>query len=178
MIWKDVPWYEWSYMVSNKWDIKSLWRYQKSKWWKLYWKSEIILKYKINKWYKRVVLMKDSIRKDLFVHRIVATAFLNNELIFNWHNLVCHKNDDRADNRIENLYIGTYQDNNRDCISKNRWVDNKWEKHGMCKLSEERIYTIRKLLYYWYTQSIIANMFNINQSHISRISRNLSRKIY
>lgn len=45
------------------------------------------------------------------VHRLVAEAFLGSS-----DKMVCHKNGDPADNRIENLYYGTTSDNLRDAV--------------------------------------------------------------
>ena len=176
-IWKDVPWYEGMYQVSTLWRVKSLWRrvMSGSKWWQ--WKPEKILKQLVWQWHCKVVLMKNGVRNDVFVHRLVACVFLWVDMKFNWKNLVCHKNDIGIDNRVENLYIGTYGDNNKDTVKNWHWVDNSNENHWMCKLTNKEIKKIRKLINDWVYQYKIAKMYWIDQSYVSRLKNNLNRRI-
>lgn len=174
---KFIPWFEWLYIASTWWIIKCCARQVYSKWIFVYNKKEKEIGSTTKKWYKRVALMKNGKRYSLFVHRVIAKTFLDNDIIFTWKNLVCHKDDNKQNNHIDNLFIWTYQDNNIDCVNKWRWVNNKWERHGMSRLSDIQIQEIRNLLKYWYKQTVISSMFSTHPSHISRISRNLSRKI-
>lgn len=92
-IWKDVPNYEGLYKVSNLGNIKSL-NYNKTG-------VECILKpNKDVKGYLYINLYKNGKRKTYKVHRLVATAFLQNP-----DNLpsINHKNECKNDNRLENL---------------------------------------------------------------------------
>lgn len=59
--------------------------------------------------YKAVCLTKDGKTKTLFVHRIVATAFLPNP-----DNLPCvnHKDEDKTNNFVDNIEWCSYQYNN------------------------------------------------------------------
>ncbi len=162
-IYKDIPWYEWLYQVSNYWNVKSLWR----KMWFIK-SNDKLLKQQINFWYCLVALIKDWKRKDSRVHRLVASAFLWFDLA-NSKMLVCHKNDIRDDNRVENLFIWTHLDNNIDCINKWRSVDNRWEKHWQHKLTDTIIWEISKMIKDWIYQYEIAKIYWVNQSVISRI---------
>ena len=108
-IWKDIKWYNNVYSVSNLWRIKNK-KYNK------------ILKWTItNSWYRCITLSKIPVR----VHRLVASAFLWLNLKFTGNNLVCHKNDIRDDNRLENLFLWTHKDNAEDKVKKWRakWSD-------------------------------------------------------
>lgn len=60
--------------------------------------------------YFKVTLSNDQGRKDFYVHRLVALSFLPNP-----NNLPCvnHKNENRADNNINNLEWCSYQYNNQ-----------------------------------------------------------------
>lgn len=51
---------------------------------------------------------KSGNRKNIFLHRIVATAFISNP---NHYPCVNHKNGDKTDNRVENLEWCSYEDN-------------------------------------------------------------------
>jgi hypothetical protein len=72
-----------------------------------------------SKGYKTVSLTKDGKTKGMFVHRIVAEAFIPNE-----ENLpmVNHKDEDKTNNFVENLEWCT--------ASYNRTYGNAVEKHA------------------------------------------------
>lgn len=102
-VWKDVTGYEGLYQVSNYIRIKSkervIYRSNNKKPYPIH---EKILKPFFSKrtGYYMVKLTKDKKAKNLTIHRIVAKAFIPNP-----DNLpdVNHKNEDKTDNRIENL---------------------------------------------------------------------------
>lgn len=109
MEWVDVEGYEGLYQVSRGGEIKSVERYAKTKGGAYLHKSERILKpTKNNKGYGKVYLSKDNVGRNVFVHRIVAYAFLKNE-----NNLpqINHINGNKMDNRVENLEWVTAKDN-------------------------------------------------------------------
>lgn len=56
-------------------------------------------------------VVRDGKVSQYKIHRMVAEAFCEK---FEDCNCVCHKNDVKADNRSDNLYWGTYSDNNKD----------------------------------------------------------------
>ena len=97
-IWKDVPWYEWNYQVSNLWQVKSL---------KL-WKERILKPSDNSHWYLILHLYKNKKAICKKVHRLVL-------LWFKWDSkLHCnHKNWDRTDNRLINLEYCTRSENER-----------------------------------------------------------------
>lgn len=135
-IWKDIPGYEWYYMVSNLGIVKSLDRPIRNRHWSItmaVW--NIIYWFINNKWYRIVQLYRDwkKVRKQ--VHRLVASAFL-------WLDLdsftnpktslcVCHKDDNPSNNRADNLFLGTHQDNVNDMIKKWRLRAPSWKDHYM-----------------------------------------------
>ncbi len=110
-IWKDIPGYEGLYQVSSFGRIKSLW----------YWSSKILKPWsgKVGR-YMYIVLCKDY-KSTFSVHRLVAQAFL-------WLNIddktiyVCHKDDNTSNNRVDNLFLWTCQDNVNDMLRK--WRSN------------------------------------------------------
>ena len=87
-IWKDIKGYEGLYEVSNQGNIRSL-------------KTGKLRKPTNNFGYLRINLCKNNVVKFHMVHRLVAEAFIEN----NDPNLtqVNHKNENKQDNRVENL---------------------------------------------------------------------------
>ena len=92
-IWKPVRNYEGLYEVSNLGRVKSL-NYKRTG------KERILKAGKSGNGYLQVNLYKDGNREQPLVHRLVATAFLDNA-----DNLpeVNHKDEDKTNNCVENL---------------------------------------------------------------------------
>lgn len=98
-IFKDIPWYEWIYQVSNLWNIISLWNEFSRK--------EKRLKFDYTKhWYCKVQLNQYWIRKKFLVHRLVMLTFV-------WPSTleVNHINHITDDNRLDNLEYVTSSEN-------------------------------------------------------------------
>ena len=122
-VWKDIKGYEGLYQVSNLGNVKSLERVSNNGKGK-YVQKERILKAGIRKGgYKAVVLHKDSKGKNFFIHRLVATAFLDNP--FN-KEYVDHINTNTGDNRVENLRWVSPKEN----INNEKTLEKKSEKRG------------------------------------------------
>lgn len=96
--WKEIEGYT-DYMVSNLGRVKSL-KFSKEK---------ILKSSKLNNGYLFVNLCKDGKYKPYLIHRLVAQAFLPNP-----DNLpqVNHRNENKTDNRVENLEYCNSQYNN------------------------------------------------------------------
>ena len=91
--WRDIKGFEGKYMVSNLGRVKSL-NYNRTG------KEEILKAYDNGHGYLFVALYKDGKVEQPLVHRLVATAFLDNP-----DNLpeVNHKDEDKTNNCVENL---------------------------------------------------------------------------
>ena len=91
--WRDIDFYEGLYQVSNLGRVKSLGNDKT--------KKEKILKFGKNKnGYLIVVLCKNGKRKNSKVHRLVATAFIDNPSNFT---MINHKDEDKTNNIVDNL---------------------------------------------------------------------------
>ena len=107
-VWKDVKGYEGLYQVSNLGRVKTT--------------STNYIKTlsKSNREYLRVQLHKNGVSKHISVHRLVATAFLDNP---NKLKEVNHKDENKTNNNASNLEWCTRTHNNNfgkrnDCVAK------------------------------------------------------------
>lgn len=101
-IWRDIKGYEGLYQVSNLGRVKSL-NYNHTK------KEKILTNNKHNTNYLSVTLVKNKVKKQILVHRLVAEAFIPNK--YNYP-IVNHKNEDKSNNKVDNLEWCTYEYNN------------------------------------------------------------------
>ena len=128
-IFKDIPWYEWLYQVSNLGNVKNL-----KSIWNRYWTFNLQKISKNNSLYWRGWLRKNWKIKRFLTSRLVAQAFLwldiNNKNI-----CVCHKDDNPLNNRADNLFLWTNKDNMQDAIKKWRkeYLFRKWINHPNSK---------------------------------------------
>lgn len=117
-IWKDIAGYEGLYQISSFGNVKSFRasaKFGKPK--------ELILKpYIINSGYAVVTLYTENIKHKFQVHRLVAESFLPNP-----QNLPCvnHKDENKLNNRVENLEWCSYQYNNNYGTAKVRAIESR-----------------------------------------------------
>lgn len=132
-IWKDIPWYEGRYQVSDSWRIKS-------HRWFLKW-------YTNTSWYVRV----DILSKSIFIHRIVAQAFLPNP---ENKPQVNHKNWIKTDNWVDNLEWCTRSENQKHAYDT-------WLK----KMPEWHIFKSWKLMrwIYWWDHPVSKKVIQKNK---------------
>ena len=114
--WKDIPNYEGYYQASTLGNIK---RTNKNKNLKLTIKGA---------GYYQVCLFKEGKRNYILVHHLIVDTFLsskrNGRLL-----VVDHINNNKLDNRPENLQIVTQRVNNsKDSISTSQYIGVSWEK--------------------------------------------------
>lgn len=135
-IFKDIPWYEWYYQVSNIWRVKKLDRNEKFKtrWWntterfRKWWFIYVTKQKKNIRWqyYKLVCLWKKWKVKSVWLHRLVAMCFLENK----WNKLcVNHLDWNPENNNMDNLEWCTHSENELHSFRilwKKVW--NKWLK--------------------------------------------------
>lgn len=94
-IWKDIKNYEGLYQVSNLGRVKN--------------KEDMIMKQRVNPdGYYRINLYKNGNRQTVLIHRLVAQAFINNP---NEYNCINHKDENKLNNKVENLEWCTHEYN-------------------------------------------------------------------
>ena len=107
--WRDVRGYEGLYQISNKGRIKSLERYVKNSR-----KGNRLIKEKVlnptdnGHGYKIIGLRYKGKRKNHYIHRLVAEAFVDNP---NNKNYINHIDYDRGNNNADNLEWCTQKEN-------------------------------------------------------------------
>lgn len=110
--WKPIRGYEGFYEVSNKGQVRSLDRVTFTKRGKGFYtkrKGKLLAQNKDKDGYQKVILSKDNMSKTPFVHRLVATAFIENP---NKYPVINHKNEIKDDNHVRNLEWCTVAYNN------------------------------------------------------------------
>ncbi len=139
-IWKPVVGYEGMYEVSNLGRVKSLNRTVKNNG-SLVLRKERILKPAVSSgWYFTIVLNNgDKLKKKTTrIHRLVATAFIKNEL-----NKPCvnHIDNNPLNNNVSNLEWCTFKENIKHASKQGRM--NRGENNGFSKLTEKQVLEIR-----------------------------------
>lgn len=114
--------------------------------------------------YYNLQLSKGGKARTFSLHRLIAEAYIPNP---NNYPAVRHLNDDRTDNRVENLAWGTVSDNMKDKFT------NGYKMHSR-KLDAEKVGKIRTLKGE-FTQEHLAYLFDVSRRTIAQIHNN---KIY
>lgn len=111
--------------------------------------------------YYRIGLYKDGIKYERRLNRLVAMIYIPNPDNLP---LVCHRDNNPLNNKVENLYWGTYKENTQQCIQ-----DGRFKPGGRDILDE---FSINCLLYEYNLgkpRSILKKKFGISDSAITRI---------
>jgi hypothetical protein len=120
-IWSDISGFEGKYQVSNLGRVKSLSRKRVSK--------DRFLTLQVDDGYYKVGLYNFcKQRKRVFVHRLVALAFIPNPLNYS---VVNHKDCNKQNNNVDNLEWVTTQENTKHAMENGRMANG--ERNGWFK---------------------------------------------
>lgn len=161
-VWKDIKDYEGLYQVSNLGRIKSLSRFHYTGWGKnkgYIKKEKILTQTLLSIGYYIVTLCKNGESKKMFVHRLVAQAFLDN-----LNNFPCinHKDENKLNNYVDNLEWCTHCYNNNYGTKKERIAKNVSIKINQYDLNGNFIKT-------WNNAKEVGETFKKNSTHICQV---------
>lgn len=126
-----------------------------------------------NKGYRLVSLIRDGRRRVLLVHRVILATFRDLDLDDPLQ-IGMHRDDNKVNNKLTNLRIGTTRDNVQDKVSKGRAVGNqktyrKGSSNPASVLTEASVRKIDKLIRKGLANKDIGPMFGIGPGLVSTI---------
>lgn len=135
-----------------------------------------------HKGYLRTMIHYKGKKKNIKIHRLVAEIYIPNP---ENKPLVRHLNDDRFDNRVENLAWGTDLDNRNDALRNGKITDLKGKNNPMygrsfhtnpnAKLSKDDLFHIEKLAKQGYSARYIHETYYSEVVCEATIHRNIHR---
>ncbi|APD18057.1 HNH endonuclease [Vibrio phage JSF3] len=152
-IWKDIEGYEGLYQVSSLGNIKSLERSILNKNGKPQRYPEKLLKFDLTKMenttYYRVTLSKNHVTTRYLVHRLVASAFINNP---SHKPFINHIDNDGTNNSINNLEWCTHSENMKHAQNQGRLFNAQSKGGKLGSIKEVQAAIIK-------SQSIVGNIY-------------------
>jgi NUMOD4 motif-containing protein/HNH endonuclease len=162
-IWKPVPHkpFDKKYIVSNLGNVKPI---KKSKF--SHMRGDFLKPGVGARGYAFVTLYYNRQNKQTSVHRMVAYAFLGNPS--EGKTIVCHLDDNKLNNRADNLIWSDPAGNMRHMVEHRRSLVGS--KNPRALLSDVEVLTIRRLYEEGsYSQTALAITYGVEQTQISRI---------
>ena len=169
-IWKWVVGYEEYYKVSNYGRIKRVKNINYTVkfgvgWRKIRLNREILKTGKGQ--YPRITLTTKVKRERFNLHIVVLLAF-RGPCPDGMES--CHKDDDRTNNNINNLYWGTRSNNIYDAIRNGKKPSQQGESHSQVKLNKIKVKKIRKLYKSGgYSRSQLGDKFDVTKACIQAV---------
>lgn len=164
--WRDVVGFEGLYEVSNLGRVKRLAREVRRKNNGNYLTKEKIGKINNNDRYPKIGLSKKGKSKMYYVHRLVAQAFIpNNEN----KREVNHINENKLDNRVENLEWVTPKENMRHSYNKIKASLQRGENKTRTNIDDMKALTIYTFKVGHFTNIETGKRLKLDPSAISRV---------
>jgi hypothetical protein len=165
-IWKDVVGYEDFYMVSSNGKMISKERIIKRKNGADFLQKESFMNGSEYHGYIKITVRKNNIKKDKFIHCLIAESFLGTKPI---GMEVCHFDGNRKNNNINNLRYGTRSDNVKDAIKHGTHYtpfSKKGSERSYAKINEQIAKYIKESKD---SGSVLAQKFNVSRALISNV---------
>lgn len=163
-IWKPIPSLNNLYEASNFGRIRSAGARNKGKILREYIKCPSNINYNL------VEVHIDGKKWAKKVHRLVAEVFCENSENYP---IVMHLDNDRRNNRADNLQWGTLKMNSQQMIREGRGNKSKGSKHYLSKLTEDQVIEIRKkYIPRKYTLQQLAKEYNVSFGLIGHVVKN------
>lgn len=165
-IWKAVPGYFGHYEVSNHGNVRSIdklvnfWLGQRMV------KGRNLIDWVLPCGYKCVALCRDGGKSSQYVHRLVASAFIDK---YDESLVVNHKDGNKLNNHVENLEWISQSANLVHALRTGLRNSQKGEASVHAKLKESDVLQIRDMANNGVEHIDIARMFNISYSLVSSI---------
>lgn len=153
-IFKDVVWYEWLYQVSNTGKVKSFCKVN----------NKNLKPRKDTRWYLKVVLCKNTIWKQYFIHRLVALHFIHNDCMPQ----VNHIDGDKTNNHVSNLEWCTSSENMKHSYNISLRKSIFWSKHVKSR-SVNQLTLDGAFIKKWWCMSDIERSTWLSNSTISKV---------
>lgn len=174
-MWKDIKGYEQNYQVSCDGKIRSRERVynindNKNRSYQKIVKQKILKPHKGTHGYLTVDLSLNNKVKRLYIHRLVADAFLNKT---KEQTQVNHKDLNKTNNSVDNLEWVTASENNHHMIKHNPQI--RGENHKWSKLRESEVVELRKLRKKGMSFRKLGKRFNISGSGAYNVVNNCWR---
>jgi hypothetical protein len=182
-IWKTTKQSKY-YMVSNYGRVRSVdkvirfWHKGKKDWAERLVKGRILKLTPKSNGYVRVCIQHEGFKKHIFVHRLVAEAFIPNP---DNKPIPHHGDHNRSNNRYDNLEWQTYEFNNKEAWeSGNQQINSGNFKKGQPSVSRKLVKCSNGLIFessYDAAEWINKTQFN-NTHNIKSIAANIRNQIY
>ena len=159
--WKAIPGYEYRYEISTNGDIRSIDSYLNGNGGSKYFRKGSMMSTFINpRGYTQINLIKpDGKRKSELVHRLVLKTFIG-ELPQGQMGL--HKDDNKRNNKLSNLYYGSAQDNADDRVRNGSQLNGY--NHPMAKVTPLDLKLIPLLRELGHSWTAVAEVLGVEKS--------------